>query len=89
MNIFVVSFLAIVCTQFIVSSILHSLTIFCRVIVSVSDIITEYLNIPNAFGETINDSQKQNIKGSTDGISNIDSTTTVSSNNNADKKNRF
>lgn len=85
MNIFVVSFLAIVCTQFIVPSILHPLTIFCRVIVSVSNITTEYLNIPNAFGEMINDSQKQNIKGSTDGISNIDRNITVISNN-ADKK---
>ena len=69
MNIFVVGFLAIVCIQFIAPSMLHSLTIFCRVIVSVTNIMTEYLNIPNAFGETINDLQKQNIKGSTDGTS--------------------
>lgn len=87
MNIFVVSFLAVVCTQFIAPSILHSLTIFCRAIISVGNIMTEYLSIPNAFGKTINDSQKQNIKGSTDGISNSNSTTTVNSdNNNADKK---
>ena len=56
----------VACTQFIVSSIVNSLpvSVFCRVITSISKIMAEYLylHIPTAHGETINNLQKQNKK---------------------------
>jgi hypothetical protein len=45
---------------------------------------------PTAFGETINDSQKQKTKGNTDGTNNSSITAKVSNNNNiAGKKTRI
>jgi NitT/TauT family transport system permease protein len=88
MNIFIVSFLAIVCTSFIISSIINSLSVsvFCRVIVSISTTKIEYLHFPNAFGETINNLQKLKIKDSPHGSSNNNNTMKGSNNNSDNKK---
>ena len=59
----VVSFLIIVCFQFIVPNTLHSLANFYDVILSASNLMTWYVHNPNAYAETINDSQKLNIIG--------------------------
>lgn len=93
-NIFLVSSLAVVaCTQFIVSSIVNSLpvSVFCRVITSISKIMAEYLylHIPTARGETINNLQKQNIKGSMKHGSNNNDITLISNNINANKNAQF
>jgi NitT/TauT family transport system permease protein len=87
MNIFIVSFLAIFCTSFIISNIFNSLSVsvFCRVSVSISNTKIEYLHFPNAFGETINNLQKLKIKDIPHGSSNNNSTM-KSSNNNSDNK---
>ena len=82
MSIFVVvSFLIIVYFQFIVPNTLHLLDNFYDVILSASNLMTWYVHIPNAYAETINDSQKLNIIGNIDdGTYN---TATPSNNNNA------
>jgi NitT/TauT family transport system permease protein len=80
----VISFLVILSLQYIVPNILHQLANFYDALLSFSSEMTLYIHIPNVYGETINDSLKQNNIGSIDDGSHK---TIVHSNNNTDKIN--
>ena len=79
----VVSFLIIVCFQFIVPNTLHSLANFYDVILSASNLMIWSVDIPNAYAETIDDSQKLNIIGNIDDGTYNTATPSNNNNNNA------
>jgi hypothetical protein len=82
MNIYLVmSLLAIVCIPFIFSNIDYSIAFLSRVILLISNNVTESLHIPAAFGDTTNDLQKQDIKDITGDNSSNNSVIRVISNN--------